>query len=438
LDFKSLTEYLDECLIFGIKPSLIRIDKILQLLGDPHKKLDFIHIVGSNGKTSTTKLLSSILYESGVLTGYHISPHITSYTERIWLNGRDISSDDFLASYERIKGSIEEVNSLDMGGPMTQFEIIAAMAFEIASFNKLDVMVLEAGMGGRWDATNAADSMIAGLTGVSLEHTDILGDTIEKIAMEKVQVIKEGAKAVTTSRDPEVLKVLRSRISDVKDTSLYSYGKDFLITEKEDLGLEGFKLDIKGVLGDYSDINLPLLGDYQPLNLALAITISELYLSGRGISLKKENIDSALEKVTIKGRFEILKEGPRVIADASHNLEGIEHFSQNIQRYFKDRKKIIIFSVLSDKDYLRMIGKVIGISDVLILTSSGDQRSLDIDSLEETTLKVIAKTGKEGKIPEKVFKIDNIDNSLNFALNMADINDIICITGSITNLEHVY
>jgi len=209
--YHQVTRFLDECLIFGIKPSLVRIRKILELLNSPQKKVNFIHIVGTNGKTSTTVIVSNILYGHGIKCGYHISPHINEYTERMWICGRQVSRERFAEVFNEIYPYVEEVNKLDMEGPMTQFEIIAAMAFKLAEDEKLQVMVLEAGMGGRWDATNAADSKVVGFTGVSLEHTSILGGTISEIAIEKAQVIKRNSSVATLSTDNKVLSILQDK-----------------------------------------------------------------------------------------------------------------------------------------------------------------------------------------------------------------------------------
>jgi len=214
VNYRQVSKYLDDCLIFGIKTNLVRIQKILELLGDPQKKTDFIHIVGTNGKTSTTRMTAAILKSQGIDTGYHISPHINSYTERIWANGRDISEKKFAGVFNAIYPIILEVNKMDLGGPVTQFEIISAMVFKFAENENIEVMVLEAGMGGRWDATNIADSKVVGLTGVSLEHTEILGRTIKDITREKVEVIKERVLVATTSADKEVLKVLNEKVEN--------------------------------------------------------------------------------------------------------------------------------------------------------------------------------------------------------------------------------
>ncbi|MBM3709967.1 MAG: hypothetical protein FJW61_06060, partial [Actinobacteria bacterium] len=380
-NFKQVTEYLDDCLVFGIKPDLARIKKILEITGEPQKKCDFIHVVGTNGKTSTTIMTANILKGHGLRCGYHISPHINYYTERIWIDGSDISRQDFEDIFNFIYPYIEKINSFNLGGPMTQFEIIAAMAFTAAADKKLDVMVLEAGMGGRWDATNAADSRVAGLTGVSLEHTSILGKTIGKIAAEKVEVIKKGATVATLSRDKKVLEVLQNKTVST-GSKLYLYGKDFCIINKIRDCFKGWSTDIKGTAATYRDIVIPLTGNYQPFNLALSVVLSELYLSTLGRSVDGNLLKESLKDLKISGRFQFIKKAPPVIADASHNPEGIRNFVKNIMECFNDCRKIVIFSVLKDKDYKKMISLILKISDILILTSSNTERSLSPGELE--------------------------------------------------------
>ena len=430
--YEKATKYLDDCLIFGIKPDLIRIKKILEITGSPHKKSDFIHVVGTNGKTSTTIITASILKSHGLKCGYHISPHITSYNERIWIDGKDISEQDFKDIFNFLHPCIEKVNSLNLGGPMTQFEIIAAMAFTAAAKEKLDVMVLEAGMGGRWDATNAADSKVVGFTGVSLEHTQILGKTISEIAVEKAEVIKGGAPIATLSRNSKVLEVLRKRTA-ATNSKLYLYGKDFFLLKKRRDCFEGWQTDIKGIFSSYSGLSIPLIGNYQPFNLALSTALSELYLGSRGKKIDGKLLKNSLKNLKISGRFQIIKKTPLVIADASHNPEGIKNFIKNIKECFGNFRKVIIFAVLKDKDYKKMISSILKISDILILTSSNTERSLPVNELKKEVNRAVEKS----VIPAKIYKIDSISNSLNFALKNSKSSDIICITGSITNLENI-
>lgn len=436
MNYRQVSKYLDDCLIFGIKTNLVRIQKILELLGDPQKKTDFIHIVGTNGKTSTTRMTAAILKSQGIDTGYHISPHINSYTERIWANGRDISEKKFAGVFNAIYPIILEVNKMDLGGPVTQFEIISAMVFKFAENENIEVMVLEAGMGGRWDATNIADSKVVGLTGVSLEHTEILGRTIKDITREKVEVIKERALVATTSADKEVLKVLNEKVENT-GSGLFLYGKDFFIQKKVGLGLNGWSLDIKGIDTTCKNLTLPILGQYQPMNLSLAVILAELYLGTRGEKISEERLRKGISSIKVKGRFEIIREKPMVILDASHNPEGTDNFIKNISYYFGERKKIIIFAVLADKDYESMVEGIISVSDILILTSSQNIRSLNIDRLGKVVKEKISLLKNKIHRPAGVYKVDTIENSLKFALKISAINDIICITGSITNLENV-
>jgi dihydrofolate synthase/folylpolyglutamate synthase len=429
--------YLDLSLKFGIKPDLSRINEILKLLGDPHKKTDFIHVVGSNGKTSTTILTASILQGQGLKAGYHISPHINEYTERLWYCGAPVKKERFTRLFNDIYPFIIKVNEMDLGGSLTQFEIIAAMAFKLAADECLDVMVLEAGMGGRWDATNAADSVVCGLTGVSLEHTAILGRNVKDIAIEKAQVIKDNSMAATTSCDPDVLEVLKNRANST-GSRLFVYGKDFSVANKEKEFLAGWHVDIKGLNGTYKDLTINLIGDYQPANLSLAVVLSELYLASAGRKINEKKLKVSLKKVRVAGRFEVLRKNPAVIADASHNPEGINNFVKNIKEDFKDKKKIIIFSVLKDKDYIKMLSSIIEVSDIMILSSSNTARSLPIEILKKELYKLLCVKKAAGKhIPVEVYEMDSIFNSLNFALKISGSNDIICITGSITNLEYV-
>jgi dihydrofolate synthase/folylpolyglutamate synthase len=434
LNYLEVCKYLDNTLVFGIKPNLLRINKILGLLGNPHKKIEFIHIVGTNGKTSTTKITSAILNSHNYKAGYYISPHIHSYTERISIRGKDISQDDFAAIFEEIFPFVEKVNEINMDGEMTQFEILTTMMFYTAFKEKLDVMVLEAGMGGRWDATNAAYAGTAGLTGVSLEHTGILGKTIDAITKEKAEVIKSKCRVATSSTDVNVLRILKEKTIKT-GSDLYEIGRDFAIKSIKKDTIDGFTVDIKGIYDIYENIRFPLPGNYQKSNLSLAIALSELF---SGHKLNTEKINQGLTCTNISGRFQLMKTSPAFIVDASHNPEGIRNLAANLTNYFKSNRKIIIFSVLKDKKYREMIKAVLPVADIIILTSSYSSRSLEINLLEEEVLKESQKLKKEGgKSPEFIYKIDNIENSIKYSLNIALKNDIICLTGSITNLEFV-
>lgn len=436
MDYSQVCKYLDDTLVFGIKPGLERIKKLLYILEDPQENIDFIHIVGTNGKTSTSKITAAILNCASFTAGYYISPHINSYRERISIKGADISEDDFTAAFNDIYPSVLEINKMDINGDMTQFEILTAMMFTAAYKSGLDVMVMEAGMGGRWDATNAADAKVSGLTGVSLEHTEILGGSIREIALEKVEVIKKNTMAATASTDDEVLEIIR-RKADKEDSILYEYGKDFYIEKiiEENIGI--INADYKGIYNTYKSIKALLAGGYQKYNISLAIALSELFSFSKGVLPDNLTINEALKNTNITGRFDIKRKEPYFIADASHNPEGIKSLVKTIKSYFNSKRKIIIFSVLKDKDFKEMASDVLSIADIIILSSSGSERSLEVDKLGECINEILKTTDKKSTKEIQIIKIAAISDAIKYSLKVASKDDIICLTGSITNLEFV-
>ncbi len=435
--FKEACNYLDGTLVFGIKPGLERIKKFFELTDHPEKDTDFMHIVGTNGKTSTTKMTASILKYHGLKSGYYISPHIHSYTERIAFGGNEISENDFSAVFFEIFPFIEKINAANINGSMTQFEILTCMMFYACRKHNLDVMVMEAGMGGRWDATNAADAKVVGLTGVSLEHTAILGKTISLIASEKSEVIKKNCLVASNSTSSKVNNILLNKTIQT-DSRLFIYKKDFDLVRVTHENIDGAEVSLKGIYKCYNNIFIPLPGDYQKKNLLLSVVLSELYLNLNSLEVEQKKVNKALKKTNITGRFQIISREPFFIADASHNPEGIKNFVKNIKKFFPDKKKIIIFSVLKDKDYQKMLEDVVRIADILIVSSSLTERSLPVEELKKDALKIVAvlKTKKK-KHPEKILAIDNIENSVKYALNLVKKDVIISLTGSITNLEFV-
>jgi len=238
----------------------------------------------------------------------------------------------------------------------------------------------------------------------------------------------------TSSTDEEVLKILEEKTIKT-GSELYKIGNDFYIKSVKNDSIKGFTADIKGIYEIYENIIFPIPGDYQKTNLVLAIALSELF-SGSRLNAKK--INHGLDCTNISGRFQVVKTSPVFISDASHNPEGLKNLTLNLIKYFKKNKKIIIFSVLKDKEYVEMIRTIVPVADIMILTSSYSHRSLDLNLLEEAVLKESQKLSIEGnKSPEFIYKIDNIENSIKFSLDIALKNDIICLTGSITNLEFV-
>jgi len=298
-------------------------------------------------------------------------------------------------------------------------------------------MVMEAGMGGRWDATNAADAKVVGLTGVSLEHTQILGKTIEQIAIEKSEVIKKNAIVASNSTNSKVNKILATK-SIATSSILYVYKKDFDIKDIIREDINGVEVSLRGIYKDYDNLFLPLSGDYQKRNLLLSVVLSEIYLKLFSKEAQADKINKALKETNIYGRFQVIKRNPLFIIDASHNPEGVKNFVKNIKSLFPEKKKIIIFSVLKDKNHKKMLSDIMQIANILVISSSLNKRSLSVSDIKKNATYMIDSLKKNNKkYPESIIAVDNIEDSIKFALNLANKDDIILLTGSITNLDPI-
>lgn len=427
MTFKQVVAELDATEKFGTNPSLNTIREICNILNNPQNDYSTIHVVGTNGKTSTTRMISSILTHLGYKTGCYISPHIYSYIERFAIDNEFISEDDFAFYYKKIKPIVDRLNNTLDIERVTHFEILTSIAFLYFSERKCDCVVLEAGMGGRWDATNLADSKIVVLTNVTKEHTKYLGNTIRKIAIEKAEVIKDKAYVVTGSSDKDVLKVLNKKCEE-KKALLFRINKDFFIEDyqkKNDYRMA----NIKGIYKYFSEIRINQISRYQCENAAMAIAATELFIGEENI--KPELLKNTFIPVDFRGRLEKVRENPTVILDGSHNPGAMKKLVFEIKENFQYEKLYLIFAVLSDKDAKKMLKIIWSITDNLIITESESFRKYPYEKLY-TLAKKVKKEMKGG--PPKIFKRKTISDSIDLARKSSGDNDLICICGSFTNI----
>lgn len=313
---------------FYINLGLERIEKVLAIYDNPHRNAKIIHIAGTNGKGSVASTIANILKYAGYKTGLYTSPHLVEYTERIKINGTDISQEDFARYISSICETAEK-NQIDL----TEFEILTAAAFKYFSDNKVDYIVLETGLGGRFDATNICEKSLAIITSISLDHIDRLGDTYEKIAFEKAGIIKENS-TVITAQNNNGYKVIK-KIAELKKAKLISV--DYEIS----MSYEG---ETNYAIIDNEKYEFPLLGLYQKQNLALVIA-----------AIKHLNIDKSVLKEGLKttkwnARLEYIKE-KNILIDGAHNPDSAIELKKSLDFYFKDKKKIFIYSTIDTKDY---------------------------------------------------------------------------------------
>lgn len=321
------------------KPGLDRIGELCDRLGHPERELKFIHVAGTNGKGSFCSMISSVLVEAGYKVGLYTSPYIYRFNERMRVNGEDIPDKALAEITEYVKPIADSMTDRP-----TEFELITAIAFEYFKREKCDVVVLECGMGGRLDSTNIIrDPYLSVITGISLDHTAFLGDTVEKIAKEKAGIIKDSA-PVLFGGCHEGAKQVISGVAKEQNSEIF-----FADYEK----LEIHQSNLNGTVFDYKDLQnlkISLLGTYQPRNASLVIDAIKI-LQGRGLKISKEALYSGLAKAKWRARFEIIGHDPDVIFDGAHNPEGITAAVASIKQYFGNQKLVLVSGVLSDKDY---------------------------------------------------------------------------------------
>ena len=321
------------------KPGLERTRDLCQRLGNPQKQLKFVHVAGTNGKGSFCSMLSSILTAAGYRVGLYTSPFVLRFNERMQVSGVPISDEKLAAVTEKVKPIADS-----MTDKPTEFELITAIAFEFFREEEVDVVILECGMGGRLDSTNVIDAPILSvITGIELDHTAFLGDTIEKIATEKAGIIKHGSPVLYGDDDPSVLSIIKNKAQDV-ESDVYTVDKSNLFIR--DMTLDGTIMDFRGV----NDLRLPLLGMYQPTNCARVLMAVDI-LKSRGLDISDEAIRQGIAMAKWPARFEIIARDPITVFDGAHNPEGIVAAVKSIEHYFGRGGVVAVSGVLKDKDF---------------------------------------------------------------------------------------
>jgi len=396
---------------------LRRMDELLARLGNPHLNTSTVHIAGSKGKGSVAAMITSILAAAGYKAGLYTSPHLHVFNERIRVNDRLISDEEIITLVEKLKPEVKKVNDKATYGTLTTFEVITALGFSHFRNEKVDAQVIEVGLGGRLDATNVVRPKVCVITSISLEHTDVLGNTLAEIAREKAGIIKPGGIVVSSPQDDEVTSVIKQACYTC-NTPMIKVGED--ITWK-DLEFDSFgqSFTLKGRASSYK-VSIPLLGQYQLENTAAAVTAIELLID-RGFSIPGEAIVRGLAKVNWPGRLQVLNRHPLVVVDGAHNPYSARKLREALEQYFKFDRGILIIGASSDKDIAGMIRELAPVFDRAIVTRSIHPRAMSTD-------KIVDEFKRKNM---EVQVTDDISNALPLALSMAGENDIICVTGSL-------
>lgn len=359
-----------------IEPRLHATQRAVQLMGDPQKNYRIIHITGTNGKTSAARMIERILREHGLRTGRLTSPHLVRFNERIALDGEPVDDQLIVDTYNENEMILDLVDSeLVANGEakLTFFEAYNALAFQLFSDAPIDVLVLEVGIGGEWDASNVADGDVSVFTSIGLDHRKMLGDTVEEIALTKSGIIKPASIVVTNSQLPSVVKILRERATQ----ECFVAGDDFALIDSEP-DAYGTRFSVQGSFGSYPQLWMPIIGNHQAENAATAIVAVEQFL-GRAIA--DEVLRSAIADCVSPGRMHVVSKDPLVVLDGAHNPPGIESFRNTLAVQFGNPPIIGVVGMLADKDVYSSALEFVGVFDYLIITSSQSERSMSAEEL---------------------------------------------------------
>ncbi|MEV8183342.1 Mur ligase family protein [Specibacter sp. NPDC078692] len=417
-----------------MEPRLAPLVRAMDILGDPNKAFPIIHITGTNGKTSTARMIECGLLAHDLRTGRYTSPHLTKVTERISVDGAPVSDETFVRIWDEIRPYLEIVDAeLEAAGEnrLTYFECLTILAFAIFADQPVDVAVMEVGLGGITDATNVGDGQVAVITPISLDHTELLGDTTGLIAEEKAGIIKEGAFVISAAQPQDAAQVILEKARE-KHADFRFEGVEFGV-ESRTVAVGGQQLDLQGLAGRYPGILLPLHGEHQAQNAAVALAALEAFLGGGEKELNHELVQEGFAAATSPGRLEVMRTSPTIVVDAAHNPAGIAASAAALQESFAFSKLVVVLGVLVEKDaeeILNSLKEAYGDeAQELCLTQSNSPRAIPAAELAELAVDL-------GWDEEDVHIAEKLDDAIEWAVERAEANNDLAggvlITGSIT------
>ncbi|MBS7610921.1 bifunctional folylpolyglutamate synthase/dihydrofolate synthase [Candidatus Bathyarchaeota archaeon] len=417
--YNEITEYIYNLKRLGSKLDLRNIRRLLKLIGNPQNSFKSILVGGTNGKGSTATMIASILMEEGFKVGLFTKPHLLSYTERFTINGVPISEEDVVRIFYELKPCMERMSLCKRYRHPSFFEATVALAFKYFCEQNVDVAVVEVGLGGRLDATNVLNPLVSVITNIHLEHTKILGDTVEKIAWEKAHIIKPDGLAITATDRKEAYKVI-SRIARRRRAKLFRVGSDLTFNVKR-ADLNGEVFDLKSLTTYYENLKVKMLGLHQVVNGAIAVGAVEL-LRFRGLEVSEESIRRGLEEAFIPGRFEVVQKSPMVILDCAKDPAAASTLKNEYLRLFNPRKAILVVSISSDKDYKNMVKEFCSFSKTVIACR---HKVMDRGLNPNVLASEAEKHGRTAMV------VDDVKEAVKEALKITSNDDVIVVTGSV-------
>ncbi|AEE45619.1 bifunctional folylpolyglutamate synthase/dihydrofolate synthase [Cellulomonas fimi] len=410
-----------------IDPSFERTRQVMELLGDPQRAYRVVHLTGTNGKTSTARMVERLLREHGLRTGRFTSPHLTRVNERIVVDGEPISDERFVEVWQDVAPYVHLVDqrARDEGKPqLSFFEVFTVMAFAAFADAPVDVAVVEVGMGGLWDSTNVADGEVAVITPVAMDHERYLGDTLAEIASVKAGIVKEGATLVLAQQDEVVEGVVLAAAAE-KGARVVREGVDIDVVERQ-VAVGGQLLTLRGLGGVYADVFLPLHGEFQAHNALLALVAAEAFLTG-GAALDGDVVGTAFADVSSPGRLEVVRSSPTVLVDGAHNPAGVEALVAALDEAFAFQRVVGVVGVMADKDPEGILALLEPVLAEVVVTRASNPRALDPQDLAEVAVDVFGE--------DRVHVVERLDEAIDLAAARAEgeveRGGAVLVTGSI-------
>ena len=406
-----------------IEPTLERIATLVDMLGSPQLTYPTIHVGGTNGKTTTSRMIDSLLFEMGLRTGRFTSPHLESYLERIAINGESIDPKALIFSFNDISAYLDLMDT-KFEHPISFFEAMTALAFAAFAEHPIDVGVIEVGMGGLWDATNVVNADVSVIMPIGLDHTEYLGETLTEITQTKAGIIKEGGFVVLAQQEPECAVELIKQAALV-GADIAREGIEYSVVSRS-IAVGGQLLAIQGVKELYTDIFIPLHGKHQASNAAAALIAVEAFFGDQELDI--DAVRAGFANVTSPGRCEVVHRDPTIILDAAHNPHGASALAETIQNEFTFDEVIGIFAPMGDKDVRGILLELEQVMDTVIVTANSSARAMKLDALVSIANEIFGS--------DRVFSADSLPEAIDKAISdavrpLSDDTLGILITGSV-------
>jgi dihydrofolate synthase/folylpolyglutamate synthase len=409
-----------------IAPTLERIQALVDALGSPQLSYPTIHIGGTNGKTTTSRMIDSLLFSMGLRTGRFTSPHLETYRERIAINGEPIEPKELIFAYNDIAAYFDFIDS-KFDNPVSFFEAVTALAFAAFAEHPIDIGIIEVGMGGEWDATNVVQADVSVITPIGLDHMEYLGDTLVEIATTKAGIIKEGGFAVLSQQEPEVAVELLRKAAEV-GADVAREGLEYSVLSRA-VAIGGQLLTIQGLKGVYDEIFIPLHGKHQASNAAAALVAVEVFFGENDLDI--DAVREGFAQVKSPGRCEVIHRDPTIILDAAHNPHGSIALVETIESEFTFDEIVGVVGVMGDKDARGILVNFEKFMDSIIVTKNSSHRAMDVSDLEALAIEIFG--------ADRVYSAPHLEAALEKALQdsvrpLSDESLGIVVTGSVVTV----